>query len=135
MIEIIMVIVIISILAVAILPRVSLFGGPAPMAADLIASDIRVTQREAMSRETGRAVSFMAGSATYKYAADAAGIGEARNLAELGSNTAITQGQTITFNSLGEPVGLAVPLAIVVTDGAATKTIMVEPYTGVVTTQ
>lgn len=135
MIEIITVIIIIGILAIALIPRASLIGGPAPMAADLIASDIRVTQREAMIRETPLSVTFAAGSATYQYAADAAGNGEARNLAELGPNTAITQGQTITFNSLGEPAGLAAPLAIMVTDGEAVKTILVEPYTGAVTTQ
>lgn len=135
MIELIMVIVVMSILAVALLPRAGLIGGSASMAADVIASDIRVTQSEAMSHETARSVSFTAGNATYKYAVDAAGIGEGRTLTELGSNTSIMQGQTITFNSLGEPLGLAVPLAIVVTDGAATKTITVEPYTGAVTTQ
>lgn len=135
MIEIIMVIVIISILAVALLPHASLIGGPAPMAADLIASDIRATQREAMSHETARSVSFMPGSATYTYAVNAAGIGEGRNLTELGSNISITQGQSITFNSLGEPMGLSIPLAIVVTDGAAIKTITVEPYTGTAATQ
>lgn len=135
MIEIIMVIVIIAVLAVALLPRASLIGGPAPMAADVIASDIHVTQQEAMSRETPLSVSFIAGSAAYTYAADPAGNGETRNLAELGPNTAIAQGQAVTFNSLGEPVGITAPLAILVTDGAAIKTILVEPYTGSVTTQ
>lgn len=135
MIEIIMVIVIISILAVALLPRASLIGGSVPTAADVIVSDIRVTQREAMSRETPLSVTFAAGNAAYKYVAEAAGNGEARNLTELAPNTSIIQGQAITFNSLGEPVGLAAPLAIVVTDGAITKTIMVEPYTGAVSTQ
>lgn len=133
MMEIIMVIVIIGILAVTVVPRVSLIGGSVPIAADVIASDVRVTQQEAMSRAIPLSISFTAGNATYKYAADAGGNGETRNLAELGPNTSITQGQAVTFNSLGEPVGLSIPLPIVVTDGAATKTIMVEPYTGAVT--
>ncbi len=135
MMEIIMGIVIIGILAVTVVPRVNLIGGSAPIAADVIASDIHVTQQEAISRETPLSISFTSGNATYKYAADAVGNGETRNLAELGPNTSITQGQAVTFNSLGEPAGLAAPLAIMVTDGAAIKTIMVEPYTGAVTTQ
>lgn len=135
MIEMIVVIVLIGILAVVLLPRASLIGGSSPMAADLVASDIRVTQREAMTRETPLSVSFAAGSSSYKYATDAVGNGEMRDLAELGPNTCIGMGKTITFNSLGEPLGLAIPLAIAVTDGATTRTVSVEPYTGKVTTQ
>lgn len=135
MLEIIMVIVIAGILAIALLPRAGLIGGAAPLAADVIASDIRATQRGAMSRETPLSVTFASGNPAYRYAADAAGNGEARNLAELGPNTAIARGQTITFNSLGEPAGLAAPVAITVTDGDAIKTITVEPYTGAITTQ
>ncbi len=134
MIEIIMVIVIIGILAVAFFPSAKLIGGHAPVAADVIASDIRITQREAMSREIPLSIAFTAGSATYKYALDAAGNGEIRNLAEIGPITVIAQGQTVTFNSLGEPAALTVPLVITVSDGAATNSITVEPYTGMVTT-
>lgn len=135
MIEMIVVIVLIGILAVVLLPRASIIGGSSPIAADLVASDIRVTQREAMTRETPLSVSFTAGSAVYKYATDAVGKGEVRDLLELGPSTSIGLAKTITFNSLGEPLGLALPLAIAVTDGATIKTVTVEPYTGKVTTQ
>lgn len=135
MIEIIAVIAVIGILGIALIPRANLSGGTAPLAADIIASDIRATQREAMSHETPLSVTFAAGSPAYRYAVDAAGNGEARNLAELGPNTIIARGRTITFNSLGEPAGLTAPAVITVTDGEAAKTIMVEPYTGAAAAQ
>ncbi len=130
MIEVITVIVIIGILAVAFLPRTNLIGGYAPMAADVAASDILITQREAMNREIPLSITFATGKAAYQYALDAAGNGQPRNLSEIGPSTSIAHGQTITFNSLGEPVGLTAPVIITITDGTSVNSLTIEPYTG-----
>ncbi len=125
MIELVMVIVIIGIVAVAVAPTLDIGSYSVSNGAELVASDIQTTQLEAMSRHIQLTISITGGSQTYTY-----GNGESRNLAEVNSSLTVSSATPITFNSLGEPVGVTVAQTITLASGTSTQTITVQPYTG-----
>jgi prepilin-type N-terminal cleavage/methylation domain-containing protein len=121
MVELIMVVVLISILAVSFVPKfldtsaISLAGGAA-----MAAADIRYTQELAMGTNSVKTIVFTTSNSYYTV--------DSRNV-DLPSKVTISSGATFTFNSLGEPTvggGNSVTLSA----GAETKTITVESYTG-----
>jgi len=125
LVEIIMVVVLISILAVSVLPKFvdtsafSLTGGAA-----MATADIRYTQELAMGTHSAKTIVFpnVYGGATY-YTVDSRTV-------NLPSRVKIPNGSgaTFTFNSLGEPVGGGG--SITIEAGGNQKTITVESYTG-----
>jgi prepilin-type N-terminal cleavage/methylation domain-containing protein len=121
LVELIMVVVLISILAVSFVPKfldtsaISLAGGAA-----MAAADIRYTQELAMGTYSAKTIVFTTTNTYYTV--------DSRNV-NLPSKVTISSGATFTFNSLGEPTaggGSSVTLSA----GAETKTITVESYTG-----
>jgi prepilin-type N-terminal cleavage/methylation domain-containing protein len=121
LVELIMVVVLISILAVSFVPKfldtsaISLAG-----AAAMAAADIRYTQELAMGTHSPRTIVFTTTNTYYTV--------DSRNV-NLPSKVTISSGGTFTFNSLGEPTaggGSSVTLSA----GAETKTITVDSYTG-----
>ncbi len=141
-IELIMTIVILGILAAYATPKFSSTSEfSVAGAAEVVASDITYTQREAMSTRQRLSVRIPATlpDPIYDYAYDtAAATGKPRDLTEFNASLSVTavspSGTTdFLFNSLGEPVGITAQAAITVSDGNVTKTITIEPYTGKVT--
>jgi MSHA pilin protein MshC len=121
LVELIMVVVLISILAVSVVPKFldtsgfSLAGG-----ASMAAADIRYTQELAMGTHASKSIVFTSGNTYYTVGSQTV---------NLPSKVSISSGATFTFNSLGEPTaggGGSVTLSA----GAETKTITVESYTG-----
>ena len=121
LIELIMVVVLISILAVSVVPKLvdtsafSLAGGAA-----MATADIRYTQELAMGTNSVKTIVFTTSNTYYTV--------DSRNV-NLPSKVTISSGATFTFNSLGEPTaggGSSVTLSA----GAETKTITVDNYTG-----
>ena len=121
LIELIMVVVLISIMAVSFVPKIvdtssiSLAGGAA-----MATADIRYTQELAMGTHSAKTIVFTT-SNTY-YTVDSQNV-------NLPSKVTISSGATFTFNSLGEPTaggGSSVTLSA----GAESKTITVESYSG-----
>jgi len=121
LVELIMVIVLISIIAVSVIPKFldtsafSLEG-----AASMAAADIRYTQELAMGTNNPKTIVFTTTNTHYTV--------DSRNV-NLPSRVTISSGATFTFNSLGEPTaggGSSVTLSA----GTQTKTITVESYTG-----
>jgi prepilin-type N-terminal cleavage/methylation domain-containing protein len=121
LIELIMVVVLISILAVSVVPKFldtsgfSLIG-----AASMAAGDIRYTQELAMGTHASKSIVFTSGNTYYTVGSQTV---------NLPSKVSISSGATFTFNSLGEPTaggGSSVTLSA----GAETKTITVDSYTG-----
>ncbi len=121
LIELIMVIVLISILAVSVVPKfmdtsaISLQGGAA-----LVVADIRYTQELAMSTHTSKTITFTTNDTYYTVNSQTM---------NLPSRVSISSGATFIFNSLGEPTtggGSSVEIQA----GSSTKTITVESYTG-----
>ena len=94
------------------------------MAADVLASDIIFTQLEAMNKNRPFTVSVTT-PFTYSY-----GDGLSRDLRSMNPSLSISAAEPVTFNSLGEPVGLSSPVAIVLNDGSETLSVMIEPFTG-----
>ncbi len=121
LIELIMVIVLISILAVSVVPKfmdtsaISLQGGAA-----LVVADIRYTQELAMSTHAPKTITFTTNYTYYTVNSQTM---------NLPSRVSISSVATFTFNSLGEPTtggGSSVEIQA----GSSTKTITVESYTG-----
>ena len=121
LVELVMVVVLISILAVSVVPKFvdtsafSLAGGAA-----MATADIRYTQELAMGTHSAKTIVFTTSNTYYTV--------DSRNV-NLPSRVTISSGATFTFNSLGEPTaggGSSVTLSA----GAETKTITVESYTG-----
>ncbi len=121
LVELIMVIVLISILAVSVVPKfmdtsaISLQGGAA-----LVVADIRYTQELAMSTHTSKTITFTTNDTYYTVNSQTM---------NLPSRVSISSGATFTFNSLGEPTtggGSSVEIQA----GSSTKAITVESYTG-----
>lgn len=123
-IETLAVVIIISIISAAVLPRFfnSQVGGS--LAADVLASDIAFTQQEAMHKNKPLTVRVTT-SFAYSY-----GDGLSRDLRSMNPSLSISAAQPVTFNSLGEPVGLSNPAAITIDDGNETVVVMIEPFTG-----
>jgi prepilin-type N-terminal cleavage/methylation domain-containing protein len=121
LIELIMVVVLISILAVSVVPKFldtsgfSLAGGAA-----MATADIRYTQELAMGTHSSKSIVFTT-SNTY-YTVDSRTI-------NLPSKVSISSGATFTFNSLGEPT-TGGGSSVILSAGAETKTITVDSYTG-----
>ncbi len=126
--EIMMVMLIAGILAATALPSVFPGGMTARRAASVIVSDINFTRVEAMSKNRPFSLSSTT-SPSYSY-----GDGHTRDLQKLGTSLSLT-GMPITFNSLGEPVGITAPLTISVRDSTESILIGIAPYTGRVTLQ
>jgi len=124
-IELVMVLVIIGILAVAVAPRMNIGAFSVSNGAELVASDINITQLEAMSRHKQVTISITGGSQTYTY-----GNGQTRNLGEVNASLTVSSATPITFNSLGEPVGTTAAKIITLASGTSTQTVTVQPYTG-----
>jgi prepilin-type N-terminal cleavage/methylation domain-containing protein len=121
LVELIMVVVLISILAVNVVPKFldtsafSLAGGAA-----MAAADIRYAQELAMGTHASKSIVFTSGDTHYTVGSQTV---------NLPSKVSISSGATFTFNSLGEPTtggGSSVTLSA----GAETKTVTVESYTG-----
>lgn len=128
MIELIMVIVLLSILAVSALPKftdTSVFSVEG--AAAMVAADIRYAQELAMSSNDDKKVDFTQDSSTYtlKNSDDSV-----FRTVELPSGVTVSSPSVIfTFSSLGEPTtggGSSVEIQA----GSSTKTITVDSYTG-----
>ena len=128
-IETLAVVIILGIITAAILPRFfsSQIGGS--LAADLVASDIAFTQFQAMNKNRPLTVSVTSPS-TYIY-----GDGLSRDLGSMNPSLSISAARPVTFNGLGEPVGLANPAAIIVNYGAETVSVIIEPFTGKISRQ
>ncbi len=137
-IELVVVIILVGIIAAVVAPNINTDAGQVPPAADIVASDIQYTQMYAMTNNTSSCITLVPG-ATYTYAGNYSAPnctgGLARNLAAVGANVTVSAGQTLAFNSLGEPYGLAAAATITVANGVATKQIVVNAYTGKVTVQ
>jgi prepilin-type N-terminal cleavage/methylation domain-containing protein len=122
LVELIMVVVLISILAVSIVPKfmdtsaISLQGGAA-----MVVADIRYTQELAMSTHSPKTIIFATDDAYYTV------VSQTMNLP---SRVSISSGATFTFNSLGEPTAGGGSSVQITTLGGSTKTITVESYTG-----
>jgi type II secretory pathway pseudopilin PulG len=116
-----MVVVLISILAVSIVPKfvdtsaISVVGGAA-----MVEADIRYTQELAMGTNSSKTITFTTDESEYTV--------DSRTM-NLPSRVSISSGATFTFNSLGEPTtggGSSVEIQA----GSSTKTITVESNTG-----
>lgn len=134
-IELLLAIVLLSLLYVAAAPSFSGWRGPGlAAAARVVKSDILMTQRRAMSEGASRSITFTGGAAGYDFVPGSGGrTSETRDLSAFGSGIAVQTSLTLTFNSLGEPMTGAAGAAITITDGSATATVTVTPYTGKVT--
>jgi MSHA pilin protein MshC len=121
LVELIMVVVLISILAVSVVPKfLDTSGFSLAGAAAMAAGDIRYTQELAMGTHSSKTIVFTTTNTYYTV--------DSRNV-DLPSKVSISSGATYTFNSLGEPTsggGSSVTLSA----GAETKTITVESNTG-----
>ena len=121
LVELIMVVVLISILAVSVVPKfvdtsaISLQGGAA-----MVAADIRYTQELAMSTHSPKTITFTTNDTFYTVNSQTM---------NLPSRVSISSGATFTFNSLGEPT-TGGGSSVQITAGGSTKTITVESYTG-----
>ncbi len=121
LIELIMVIVLISILAVSVVPKfmdtsaISLQGGAA-----LVVADIRYTQELAMSTHAPKTITFTTDDTFYTVNSQTM---------NLPSRVSISSGATFTFNSLGDPTAGG-GSSVEIQAGSSTKTITVESYTG-----
>lgn len=133
LIEFIAVILLLSILVISAAPSLS-GGGEAGLysGANIIAIDIRLTQQNAIIGATNRSIRFDDSSTKYQYDIHlGGGGGKTRDLAKLGKNISVQTGATILFNVFGEPIPTPAPL--IVTDGADSIKILIEPVTGKVT--
>ena len=94
-------------------------------ASHMIASDIRYTQEFAMANRISKSVVFVAGSSVYTFnpasSLDPSG--------QLPPGVRIDNNFTITFNSLGEPIGGGGG-SVAVSGRGQTKTISVVSYSG-----
>ena len=99
------------------------------LASDILAADITYTQLEAMTKEKPLTVTFVT-PYSYSY-----GDGLTRDLGGLSRSLTISGNGTVTFNGLGEPVGLTDVKTITVTDGSTVVSVKIEPYTGKITVQ
>lgn len=128
LIELVVVIIITSILSLAAYP---LFKGSAGMglgaAAEIVKSDIRHTQAVAMTSGEAKSIVFTGGKSSYAYSAGEGG-SETRDLNSISGGVAVASNETITFNTLGEPVGGGASIVLTMKGGSVTVT--VEPYTG-----
>ena len=121
LVELIMVIVLISVIAVSVIPKFwdtsafSLEGGAA-----MVAADIRYTQELAMSTHSPKTITFATNDTYYTVNSQTM---------NLPSRVSISSGATFTFNSLGEPTAGG-GSSVQITAGGSTKTITVESYTG-----
>jgi type II secretory pathway pseudopilin PulG len=121
LIELVMIIVLISILAVSIVPKfvdtsaISLVG-----AAAVVVADIRYTQELAMSTHAPKTITFTTSDTFYTVNSQTM---------NLPSRVSISSGATFTFNSLGEPTAGG-GSSVEIQAGSSTKTITVESYTG-----
>jgi len=121
LVELIMVVVLISILAVSFVPKfldtsaITLAG-----AAAMATADIRYTQELAMGTNSPKTIVFTTTNTYYTV--------DSRNV-NLPSKVSISNGATFTFNSLGEPTAGG-GSSLTLSAGAETKTITVENYTG-----
>ena len=121
LVELIMVIVLISIVAVSIVPKfvdtsaISLEGGAA-----MVAGDIRYTQELAMSTHSPKTITFATNDTFYTIDSQTT---------NLPSRVSISIGATFTFNPLGEPTAGG-GSSVVIQAGSSTKTITVESITG-----
>ena len=124
LVELIMIIVLISILAVSVMPKFistssfSLVGGAA-----MVAADIRYTQELAMSTHSSKTITFTTDDSHYTV--------DSRTV-NLPSKVSISTGATFTFNSLGEPTAGG-GHSVEIQASSSTKTITVDSYTGRVT--
>ncbi|OPY79710.1 MAG: hypothetical protein A4E64_00354 [Syntrophorhabdus sp. PtaU1.Bin058] len=95
--ELIIVMMVLSVLVVSIGFKMNTATGKANVAADQLIADIRYVQVRAMGMGTSQGITFTIGSDTYT-----AG-GEQKNLPGNVAVTGTSFGNTLTFNSLGEP--------------------------------
>ena len=143
-IELIMTIVILGVLAAYATPRFSSTSDfSVAGAAEVVASDVTYTQREAMSTRQSLDITYI-DTNTYTYVSNTT-----RDINDISADVTVSFGtetisasaDPITFNSLGEPTFGFTKLAtatkiqrtITVQEGAVLKCIVVEPYTGKVT--
>ena len=98
-------------------------------AVEVVASDIRKTRISAMTGGSPRAVIFEKDSSAYLYDVNtfAAGSGAGRDLGEIETGISLSGGE-VAFNSLGEPVGP--DLSVAVSAGGLVRKLRIEAYTG-----
>lgn len=134
--ETIMVISIVSILALYAYPLLTAPSQfPLDAAANVVESDIRLTQIGAMTKGARRTVIFAGGSGEYVYNNDSdAASGLTRDLKEIGGSITIGSDLIIAFNSRGEPIGQRAMIVIIKTRGKERR-VIVEPYTGITKTE
>jgi prepilin-type N-terminal cleavage/methylation domain-containing protein len=122
LIELIMVVVLISILAVSVVPKFldtsgfSLIG-----AASMAAGDIRYTQELAMGTHASKSIVFTSGNTYYTVGSQTV---------NLPSKVSISSGATFTFNSLGEPTAGGGSSVKLTATGGECKELSVDNYTG-----
>jgi len=121
------VMIIIGILAAVVIPKVGFDTSPRASlegAAHMIASDIRYIQECAMATRTSKTITFSAGGNSYSFT-------PTNNLDPSGRLPAgtTTSALTLTFNSLGEPIGGGGG-SITISGSGGSKTISVANYTG-----
>jgi len=123
--ELVMVIVIVGTLSAVVAPSFNTSSFNIRNGARVVASDILATQVAAMNSHTQVAINLAPGT-TYTYGTN----GDTRDLTGVNGSMSIATGSTITFNSLGEPVGLTAVQTVTVSSGGVTQNITVQPYTG-----
>jgi prepilin-type N-terminal cleavage/methylation domain-containing protein len=129
-IELTAVIAILSIIAVVAVPKLSSGRFRAQSGAHVVASDLMSARMEAMVTASSVTVGFLAGKPSYGFGAD-----RTRDLSKIDGRLFIETGESVTFNSLGEPAGLTARRSVTVSDGTDKAVVYIEPYTGLATTQ
>ena len=130
LIEIISIIVLLGILAAVALPRFNTGTLDVNSAAQIVRSDLRFLQRLAMGQNTvTMSINFAAGANAYN-TFDTAGTIVNRTLPQ---NITIVATKTLGYNKFGEPANAIPTDSIDITNGAQTKTIAVEQFTGMIT--
>ncbi len=134
--ELLVLITVIATLAFALVPRLTdqnSFNLSAAM--KIVESDIRSTQRLAMSKGLRYSIIFTSGSGKYDYGPATGGSKrESRDLGDIDSSLTISESFTVVFNQLGEPVGPRADMRVTVTGGVTSGAVTITAYTGKVTT-
>lgn len=127
-IELVVVILVISIFAIVISPIFNSSSKEVGNGAVAVAYDISTARMEAMLGNRALSVDFISGGSSYLF-----GNGQSRELMEIGQRLSVITSGPVTFNSLGEPLGMTSRRTVTVTDGVSSRDIFIEPYTGKVT--
>ncbi|MGK7346520.1 MAG: prepilin-type N-terminal cleavage/methylation domain-containing protein [Candidatus Nitrospinota bacterium M3_3B_026] len=129
LVELVVVLLVLSILAIAAWPAVS---GPRQIsinaAAEVLKTDINRTRLLAMTKGAPRRITLNEGAAYYVYGEGEVDSGRRRGLAGLAPGISIRKGGTVSFNSLGEPSGGSLTFELAL--AGESVSVAIEPYTG-----